>query len=322
MNTLEITLQRKIEGKWSVVVGRSASGSALPMRSEGELALSVEELQIALRDPKAYGQLLGQGLFRDGVRDAFVQARSEAEETVRVLLDVEDEALRGLRWERLCAPFDGKWEFLALNQRAPLSLYLPSLTDRRFPPIGRRDLKALVMVASPTGLDKYGLGAFDGGAAARSVRTALGEIPSDLLADGEGAVGPPTLDALCERITAHSYSLLHLVCHGKFQSEGGDTILYLAGPGGAVAPVTATTFIDRLSKLQGARGLPHFTFLCTCESAVADAEGALGGLGQRLVRELGMQAVVAMTEKVSVVTAEALARAFYQQLRQIGRAHV
>ena len=68
MNTFEITLHRKVEGSWLVVVERSASGSALPMRSEGELALSVEELQIALRDPKAYGQLLGQGGFTPNQR--------------------------------------------------------------------------------------------------------------------------------------------------------------------------------------------------------------------------------------------------------------
>ena len=51
----------------------------------------------------------------------------------------------------MCAPFDDGWDFLALNQRAPFSLYLPSLTDRRFPPIGRRDLRALMVVASPDG---------------------------------------------------------------------------------------------------------------------------------------------------------------------------
>ena len=318
MHTLEIRLQRSVEGRSPVVVERSVGGGALPMRSEGELTLSLEELQAAQLDRKAYGELLGKSLFRDDVRDAFVQARSEGQETLRVLLDVEDEALRRLRWERLCAPFDGKWDFLALNQRAPLSLYLPSLTDRRFPAIGRRDLKALVVVASPSGLDQYGLSPFDASKAVHSVRTALGEIPSDLLAEEEGAVGQATLDTLCERITAQPYSLLHLVCHGKFQSESGDTVLYLARSDGSVEPVTTTRLIDRLSKLQGARGLPHFAFLCTCESAAAEAEGALGGLGQRLVRELGMPAVVAMTEKISVATAGALASAFYQQLRQHG----
>ena len=119
MNTLEITLQRKIEGKWSVVVGRSASGSALPMRSEGELALNEADLQLLKQDAKAYGRMLGESLFRGTVRDAFMQARSEAESSVRVLLNVEDESLRLLRWERLCGPVGNVWDFLALNQRAP-----------------------------------------------------------------------------------------------------------------------------------------------------------------------------------------------------------
>ncbi|MEH2113502.1 nSTAND1 domain-containing NTPase [Nostoc sp.] len=72
------------------------------------------------------------------------------------------------------------------------------------------------------------------------------------------------------------------------------------------------------SPLRGARGLPHFTFLCTCESASPDAEGSLGGLGQRLVRDLGMPAVVAMTDKVTIKTAQTLIENFYKQLRASG----
>ncbi|MCP4396900.1 MAG: hypothetical protein GY801_06330, partial [bacterium] len=52
---------------------------------------------------------------------------------------------------------------------------------------------------------------------------------------------------------------------------------------------------------------------------LAEYAGALGGLAQRLVRELGMPAVVAMTEKVSIATAEALAGSFYVRLREHGR---
>ena len=115
-------------------------------------------------------------------------------------------------------------------------------------------------------------------------------------------MGPPTLDALCERITAEPYTLLHVVCHGQFRRETGETVLYWDTADQRVDPVAGTRLLERLGRLQGARGLPHFAFLATCESARAEAEGALGGLAQRLVRELGMPAVVAMTETVSVTT--------------------
>ena len=87
-----------------------------------------------------------------------------------------------------------------------------------------------------------------------------------------------------------------------------------------VSPTTATRFIERLDRLQGARGLPHLTFLSTCESASPEAEreGAMGGLAQRLVRELGMPAVIAMTKKVSIETATDLACRFYERLRDHG----
>jgi hypothetical protein len=145
-----------------------------------------------MRSTRAYGARLGLALFNDGVRDAFVQALAKTEDRLRILLFVEDPALRHLRWERLCAPLDGGWPLLALNQRLPFSHYLPSLTDRRFLPIDRRDLRALIMAASPDDLSRYKMAHFDVGASVAGVQAALGPIPFTILADVEGAAGPPT----------------------------------------------------------------------------------------------------------------------------------
>ena len=49
-------------------------------------------------------------------------------------LCVEDDGLKTLHWQRLCGPLDGGWSFLSLQQRTLFSLYLPAVTDRRFPP--------------------------------------------------------------------------------------------------------------------------------------------------------------------------------------------
>ena len=153
------------------------------------------------------------------------------------------------------------------------------------------------------------------------VRKALGDIPHIVLADPAAvpdAAGPPTLDALAERITAEPITLLHFICHGRV-AEGGETVIFLADAQGQVSAVTASQLIDRLRLLHGAPGLPRFAFLSTCESAAPEAAASLGGLGQRLVRDLGMPAVVAMTERVSVATADALAAAFYRRLREHGQ---
>jgi hypothetical protein len=140
MNIFEITIQHKYKGRWPVVVEQSQSGS-LPTRSEGFLNLD-EEKQTRLitleQSHQEYGTLLGQALFHEMVRDGFMQARSGSEGNLRVLLVIESSELKTLHWERLCAPIrtGGAWDFLALDQQILFSLYLPSLTDRRFPAIG------------------------------------------------------------------------------------------------------------------------------------------------------------------------------------------
>lgn len=318
MPTFEIVIQRKAGSTWPVVGVETRPGEFLSVRSEGTFEINFTALNACLL-PREYGTLLGKGLFRDEIRDAFTRALTqarEAGEALHLLLTVEDIELRRLQWERLCAPIAG-WDLLALQQQTVFSHYLPSLTDRRFPPIGRRDLRALLLVAGPQDLpDDYELDAFDVAGTVQGVRTALGEIPCDVLASVAGAVGQPDLNTLCERLTAESYPLLHIVCHGRYTPATGETALYLAGDNGL--PVTASQLIERLGRMRGARGLPHLAFLMTCESASPEAENGFGGLGQRLVRELGMPAVLAMTAPITIATANGLASSFYGRLREHG----
>ncbi len=325
MNTFEITIQRQEGSSWPIVVEYSRSDTLLPIRSEGMLELRQEhfdQLTSLLLRPKEYGVFLGKALFQEEVRDAFVGALDDSEEPLRVLLFIEASfpQIRSLRWERLCAPIDREWRQLATNQRVLFSLYIPAITERRFPPIGWQDLRALVLVASPQSLDKYQLKPFDVEAAVSGVRQSLGQIDCDVLAEVSGAIALPTLDNLCEHLTNREkrYTLLHIVCHGKV-IEQGETVLYWANADRQVEPVTGSRLLDRLKNLSGSKGLPHFTFLCSCETASAEAEAGLGGLGQRLVRDLGMPAAIAMTDPVTVKTALALAGNFYRQLRMSGQ---
>lgn len=326
--TFEITIQHRSEDHWPVVVEWVRS-EALPIRREGRLNFGqadIEGIKAELRglelDPGAYGELLGKTLFHETVRDLFMQALAESEAGLRVLLVVEDRHLKVLHWERLCAPIrlGGKWDFLARDQRILFSMYLPSLIDRRFPSIGRKDLQALIVIADPPENNDYSLAPFDAEKTAEGIRAALGDIPHDILGNIEGAVGLATLDALCARITGSYYTLLHITAHGWFNEESGETILYLLDDAGNVAPVPASRFLERFDQLDGIRGLPHFAFLSTSDSCAPEAEcaGALGGMAQRMVSGLGMPAVVAMTQKVSITTAGRLSESLYARLRDHG----
>ena len=248
MNIFEITIQRRDGDQAPVVVEYRQSGG-LPVRNKGRLELAEEDRQLYLTEevfnaqvtPLDYGRTLGKALFRDDVRSAFDRALSQAGDRLHVLLFVEDETLSAWHWERLCAPVDGDWDFLSLNQRTPFSLYLPSVTDRRFPPIGRRDLRGLIIAASPADLGGPGLKTFDVARAVAGVRKGLGDIPHAVLADTAAvpdAVGPPTLDALAERITAEPVTLLHFICHGRVDETGRRSSTWPTSKTGA--PVSAS----------------------------------------------------------------------------------
>jgi formylglycine-generating enzyme required for sulfatase activity len=338
MSTFEITIQRKSGDFWPVIAELTRLGSSLPVRSEGHLRLDPRSL-LRLAQPQDYGATLGQALFQGEMRDAFIRALSDARGQepghLNVQLFVEAQDLKGLHWEWLAAPLDGAWDLLAFHQETPFSQYLPSRTDRFFPPLRRQDARLLLLVAQPRNLEEYGLSTFDARATISSLRNALVDIPAAVLADrevgdhtgspgiqGELAgdlagefAGPPTLDALSEQMTANPFTLLHVVCHGRYRSKDGETLLYLSDAKGDVGALTGSIFISQLGKL---RSLPYFVFLSTCESAAPEAETGLGGLAQRLVRELGVPAALAMTNRISISTAGALAGAFYPRLRQHG----
>jgi WD40 repeat protein len=312
----ELTIQSTVKGGSYRVVAEWTRPGELPVRREHTVQLEVEPLQQQV-GAASYGVALGRMVFCAGIRELFAQARVAG--LLRVLLAVEAKELQSLRWERLAGPVDSDaWQRLGQSQRTPFSLYLPSISDRRFPPFGRSELKALVVVANPAADNRYGLRPFDEAHAIDTVLEGLGDIPSRVLGKDPRSAGRPTLTEICRHLTAERYTLMHVVSHGAFSSSTGETAVFLDDRDGAPVAVKAASIIETLRGLGAAHGLPHLAFLGVCESAKPEAEGALGGLGQRLVRELGMPAVVAMTERISQRTALTLGMEFYGRLREHG----
>ena len=214
MNRFEITIQRKVQRArgqhyWPVVVEYTLTDVFLPVRVEGELFLDLEVL-LKQSDEHQYGVLLGEALFKNKILCAFDRARIESQNSqdprLRMLLYIEDEALKTLHWERICISqnddwsSDGDWDFLSLNQQLPFSFYLPSSVDRRFPAIGRKDLRALIIVASPVDLEAWNFESFDVDETVQSLQSALSDIPHTVLAETKEAAGQPTLDELSRQL--------------------------------------------------------------------------------------------------------------------------
>ncbi len=333
ISTLELTVQSTTTaGTYRVKAEWNRPGD--PVARERRFTLNDEDL-FAATSAAEYGAVLGRALFADDVLTLFALARGD-NTPVRVLLAVESEDLQRWRWERLCAPGEnGAWRPLRPDQLTPFSLYIPTTSERRYPAFRQSELRALVVVASPEPGHPT-LSAFDEELALRTVLDGLDDIPRVVLSHVAGiSAGPPTLQQICARLSAEPFTLLHVVCHGAVGRDGASSIFLDADDAlplqvernGRTARVPAAVFVDCLRRLGPEHALPHFAFLSVCESAVAAAEpppdardwrDALRGLGQLLVRDLGMKSVLAMTDKITQSTALALGRAFYPALQRRG----
>src|SRR4051794_5831350 len=100
MPTLEITVQRRLDGSWPVVAEYTHATLEPPTRVDGTLLLDPAAL-LAASSPRAYGTVLGQALFQGAVGRLFDKARAENPTCLRVLLAVEDPEFKGWHWERL-----------------------------------------------------------------------------------------------------------------------------------------------------------------------------------------------------------------------------
>ena len=70
MSAFQITIQRRSEGGWPVVVSHQPGAGALTQWSWGRLELDPHDLELLLPSEKGYGRLLGQALFRHSLRAA------------------------------------------------------------------------------------------------------------------------------------------------------------------------------------------------------------------------------------------------------------
>lgn len=280
------------------------------LAAEIPVAIDEQALLAATLDPIVYGEGLTRQLFADlRLQQAWAKARGFAALTggdmrVRLRLDAGD-ALHELRWETLLDPESALP--LALSERVLISRYLASADLNPIQLPSREQLRATLLVASPTDLESYNLAPLDVAGEVAAARLALGSIPTTLFAAHPEAAGRATLDGVRAGLREGA-QILYLMAHGTLRD--GEPYLWLERPDGASERVRGAELVAAIE--QAARR-PLLVVLASCQSAGGGIGSALLGLGPQLAR-VGVPAVIGFQGDVSVATARRFLRPLFAEL--------
>jgi hypothetical protein len=288
--------------------------SVLDWRGFPRVSFSIDQasLNAQAADPKAYGLALGRVLFSDqvlgkayGETIAAVQGQSGG---LRIRLQIDPPELQGLHWERIYHPLAGEWHPLGSTAATPFSRFVPPQQWDRPTPVTERPLRLLAVVASPKNLDSFTLDPIPD-EERQTLRATLTKLPDVAVTVLEtGTASPPTLTEI-RKALAEGFHLVHFLCHGAHTPAG--TVLYLEKEDGTVEPVEAVRLVEAFKVLAKP---PLLCFMSACESASRARSDAFAPLAPQWVEDGGVQAVVAMTERVGLRTAQHFSAQFYARL--------
>jgi hypothetical protein len=317
---LEIGLHRREQGSYAVEFRFSPPYSeavvSLGQAHPVQVSFDHQELVELSYDPQAYGLKLTESLFADGeLKTAFAKARASVQSMgvplrLRLMIGPSAPSLHNLRWETLYDPESGSP--LSTSENLVFSRYMSSLDWRPVRLRSKGELRALVVVANPSGLQDYDLAPVDVQAELERARGGLGQIPADVLPNADGSQRS-TVNNLIDRLRQHDYDVLYLVCHGGLVK--GDPWLWLENEAGEVARLPGSELVTRLNELAER---PRLIVLGSCESAGSGSGEALLALGPKLA-QAGTPAVLAMQGQISMRTLAGFMPVFFRELQRDGQ---
>jgi hypothetical protein len=277
-------------------------------------------------DPHAYGNSLTRQLFNDPtVKSSFVQALTSAHSLdvplrVRLLIGPSAPELHSLQWETLNDPRDDAP--LCTNQNILFSRYLSSLDWRPVRLRPKDQLKALVIVSNPSDLSDYGLDSVDVEGELERANNGLNQMQVQSIPDATGLLHA-TLNNLIQCLQDGSFDILYLVCHGIFVKD--ESWIWLEDDQGKATRVSGADLVTRVKELSHR---PRLIVLASCQSAGRESKGAQGtsrkaggplaAIGPRLA-EVGIPAVIAMQDDISMQTINEFMPLFFHELQQDGQ---
>lgn len=308
----------------------------------GMLHLDETTLLALEADSEKYGEFLSRALFDGDIDRAYskaetlAEAKTEGRLRLRLWIDNVAAELQALRWERLCYWRNKALFRLATTALRPFSRYFGlGLADPE--PLTARPIRVLAVIANPRNLADYGLAPLDVEGEIINLLDGLdpflGSIVDLTIMSGQTSLSselsqrlaktkcglekrPASLDAVID-LLAHppDYHILHFLGHGTYSGRQKRAALYYEDQVGNAQLISDKTLAEGL---HDAGNIPHLVFLAACESAKREAENnPFVGLAPKLI-QIGVPAVVAMQDAISVSLANKLARTFYRSLFEYG----
>lgn len=272
-----------------------------------------------LLDLTLYGKTLTDTLFSSpDLKMRFANACTVSEShniplRIRLWFATDAARLHDIAWETLQHPLT--YARLGLGDNYYLSRYLSSDNWRKteLPALG--SLKALVVVANPSGLEKYNLAPIQVTAEIARARQGLGNIATTVLASAESGQ-PATFNNLLSHLR-EEYDILYLVCHGLMANDQG--WVWLEDEQKNIARHSAVEISAGISSL---RKPPVLVVLVSCQSAGNLKENSAGramrALGPQLL-DAGIPAVLAMQTNLNMGTASQFMPVFLGELLRDGQ---
>jgi CHAT domain/SIR2-like domain len=229
--------------------------------------IDVRELDDARSSPDEYGKLLGAMVFPEGAAETLRKALAASRNAplhLRAVIDPHaPPAYQAIRWETICEPDTGLR--LTTSQNIRFSRFMTPARGNQPTLLARMGImKALVVVANPSGVGNYAGGAgelepIDVETELVRARSALGHMSlTELPREGRRA----TRSAIIEDLSTGIH-VLYLVCHGRI-GDGDRPELLLEDADGGTAVVDGTAFANDVGSLNT---IPTVIVLCSCASA-------------------------------------------------------